>query len=756
MKRKRMQHNPLNLPLVIGYILLVAILFLMLFPALFSDKSPYTIQHMRFQTVDGGLTAEKAPYKPSIDYPLGSDDLGRDIWSFIVYGTRTTILIGLLAALLQFAVAIPMALLGGMGHKGIKSFTHYINLFFSAIPALLLSVLVLQIDFFGGLPRIPSLLVFIFVLTMAGWPRLGTLLLERVESLNNQAFVLGEVAIGKKKINIALENIVPHLAPEAIVLFFMEVARNLSMMMQLGLFGVFIGNLRLIMDADRGNMTYYNISYEPEWASMLSTSRTYLTMAPWTVLFPAMAFFISVLGFNLFGEGLRSLLQARGTAIVTVVRHIVTLDYSTLIKSIHHRRKIWIAGGTGLLSIAVLAFFLQSSPAKFSFDSVQKLPQQTVIVGTSAADETAEMIAQAMSGLGMVPAEGTSFLLPYAIPNSQLLTVQQLTIHENKEAPAQTLEPGIDFSFVATAQYPLFGEMIDLSSADLYAMTDFKPLKDHFVLIDSAFYTDDFLRYIIAKIGNAVPVTGVLLVARDDSMLENPILEAEMATSVIRISRQVGMKLQNMDNPYIKAVAKTEPLSNKGVNVAGIYRSNPLTNPASEEFIAVGLRYNYLNDTGRDVLRFNLALMQQLCRLSENRRSLLFVFLDGTLSDTVNGIQPFSNDTPLSAQKIKLYLDLTDLGSAGKLALSTKQAPITRQFAWSMGQMLSTSLSKEVGEIRDYESVRNGNEYWLIDSIAANAMFWNAGIASIRIGGIPDKLDTLGNILLEVIHKNNY
>ena len=93
------------------------------------------------------------------------------------------------------------------------------------------------------------------------------------------------------------------MIPETIVLFFMEIARVLAMMMQLGIFSVFVGNLRIIKDTE-GGVSYYDFSFEPEWASMLSTSRNAISVAPWAIIFPALAFFVSVLGFNLFGEGL--------------------------------------------------------------------------------------------------------------------------------------------------------------------------------------------------------------------------------------------------------------------------------------------------------------------------------------------------------------------------------------------------------------------------------------------------------------------
>ncbi len=92
----------INWPLLLGGIILVGILILMVFPDKIATKSPYTLQHMRFSTQDNQLMVESAPYPPSKDYIFGSDDLGRDIFSYIVYGTKLTILLGIFMSLGQF------------------------------------------------------------------------------------------------------------------------------------------------------------------------------------------------------------------------------------------------------------------------------------------------------------------------------------------------------------------------------------------------------------------------------------------------------------------------------------------------------------------------------------------------------------------------------------------------------------------------------------------------------------------------------
>ena len=110
----------------------------------------------------------------------------------------------------------------------------------------------------------------------------------------------------------------------------MEIARALSMIMQLGIFGVFIGNIKLVRDTTYGIISYYNLSFEPEWASMLGTARVLLRSAPWIIVFPAIAFFISVLGFNMVGEGLRISFQSKNKSGLKKFKYFIAYISSKL------------------------------------------------------------------------------------------------------------------------------------------------------------------------------------------------------------------------------------------------------------------------------------------------------------------------------------------------------------------------------------------------------------------------------------------
>ncbi len=169
--------------------------------------------------------------------------------------------------------------------------------------------------------------------------------LDNRKSRGNKRSILYSfrIAIGKNRRKIALENVVPHLAPELIVLFFMEIARALSMIMQLGIFSIYVGNLHVIKSTDLGNIIYYDMSFEPEWASLLSSSRNLVNAAPWAIMFPALAFFISVLAFNMFGEGLRKALQSKNSKVIPSFRKLIALDIRGFFKGLTKQGRLKIA-----------------------------------------------------------------------------------------------------------------------------------------------------------------------------------------------------------------------------------------------------------------------------------------------------------------------------------------------------------------------------------------------------------------------------
>jgi len=749
-----------NLPLILGSVVLVIILLVMLFPQMFVDQSPYTIQHMRFTHESGKLAVERAPFPPSKDNFLGNDHLGRDILSYIIYGTRMTISLGVLIAIGQFLLAIPMALIAGFGNRIAKSVIIQSSVIFSAIPALLIAIILLKLDFFVELDKQKSAIAFILVLTSVSWARLSGLILERVEAILTQPFIRGEVATGKKHIKIAMENVMPHLAPELIVLFFMEIARNLSMMMQLGIFAVFVGNLGLINDATAGVPINLEISFEPEWASMLSTSRTVISTAPWAILYPALAFFISVLGFNLFGEGLRIALQKKDSRAVLVFRKLINLDFKYIWKNSEAKSKNTILMWTfGVIFVIGLFSWVNHEDYSIRFgDESLKLPED-VVIGTESAINTANYIASKMSQIGIEPMEGKNYLIGYDIGPSYLIESQIFKL--NILGKPIEFEKDLDYAFMTSGDINETGPIYDATHEDLFNTQDFSRFEDHYVMIDKAYYNDGAIASFVDNISRNARIKGVLLVARKDEVIGNVIVHASEDLAVLLISREVLDKLSEYPDSSITISTAVKPIDSIGNNVVGIFQGADKN--IGDEAIVIGMNYNYLESSNKNVLDFNLKLMEKLCSLASNKRSIIFMFLDGTINEAQHGIHYIAQDFPYSSQKVQVYIDLTGIESSmfEKVEFSTAQAPITRPFAWSLGHHLDKELIKKGFEVQQLETLFVGGEYVFTASEADNALFWNRGMPTIIIGTVKAEqntqtLEELGSIILEVINKNNY
>jgi len=444
-----------NMPLIVGALIIILLMAVIVFPEVFTSKSPYNMQHMIFSHEGGELEVDIAPFPPSSQFILGSDDMGRDIYSFIIYGTGLTILLGVLTALARFLIAVPFALSAGFGNKMAKTTIRQFNILFSAIPALLISVIILKLDFLAGLEKSTSILAFVLVLSVVGWPKLGSLLMERVDAINNQPFIRSEVAVGKSRFRIAVENVFPHLAPEMIVLFFMEVARALSTIMQLGIFSVFVGFLKIIMDTE-GGITFYNVSFEPEWAGMLSTSKNLLSTAPWAVIFPAVAFFISVLGFNLFGEGLRNLLQSDDSLFVPKIRKILSFDIRYMWSSAGRKGRIAAIIIPLIIIVSITAVVIGGIPKPMDIEISDLLENESVVIGTDEAALVSDMIAKRMGELGLAPIGSDEFKHLYEIPAVSLIESQELSIINYRE-----YVPGTDYAILSLPEGNLSGKVTE-------------------------------------------------------------------------------------------------------------------------------------------------------------------------------------------------------------------------------------------------------------------------------------------------------
>jgi peptide/nickel transport system permease protein len=757
----------LNLPLIIGVFILSIILFVMLFPKVITKTNPYLMESTKKIATGGTISLQGAPFPPSSENPLGTDKMGRDIFSFMVHGTRLTISIALFVVLGRFLVALPFGLSAGFGSYSSKAIINQFSTIFSAIPSLVISAMILKMDFFTNLYKSQSILAFVMVLTFVGWSRIGLIIAERVEEIMSRPFIRGEIAIGKSRLQIALQNVIPHLAAELVVLLFMEMALALTIIMQLAIFEVFIGNLRIVTDTDGGSMLYAAMSFEPEWASLIATGRSYLKVAPWHVLFPALAFFISILGFNFVGEGLRIKLQQKNSDFIVHIRRFLTLDRN-LLSSIKFKAGVGIVTvlvifimGTRMVLVGRGAFDVSNSSGVY-----KGAFKNQVVIGSDEAKETAGSLVESLKELGYKTlVKDSSYIQEFDIGEAYAAVSSKLEVISSEGS--NMLKHGSDYSFGGFGDFELSGPLYDGRGINLYSFKDYSQFENKFLLLDSSYYSKQAIKYFSEELTKLPKLYGVIWIMPKGEVLPDSAGLQKLRAPVIYIESEASKQLMKR-GANLNLSLKSGSYSQKGRNVLGILEG--VDPKLSKEAIIIGVGYNYMSEEsekGKAKINLALELARKISLLKEDRnRTIIFAFWDGTVNEDLNGIRYYADYALYPQESTVLHVDLSNIDAlkGDKIYMNTEQAPFAKYFSWIFGYKLETALRESGYKLVKYRNPRNVEEIIIKGARADEALYYKAGIPTVIIGLRDGEsegnkeitLEKLGRILFENITKNTY
>jgi peptide/nickel transport system permease protein len=223
---------------------------------------------------------------PSVSHPMGTDEVGRDIFARIVYAGRISLSIGLLAALISVGIGTLVGSISGFYGGWIDTILMRFTDLLLAIPTIFL--LIVLTVFFG-----PSVLTIIIVLGVLSWMRLARIVRATFLSLREKEFVEAARCIGASDRLIILRHILPNtVAP-------ITVAATLT-----------VGTAMLIEAA----VSYLGLGVQPptpSWGNMLYNAQSQIWIAPWISVFPGVMILITVLSINFVGDGLRDALDPR-------------------------------------------------------------------------------------------------------------------------------------------------------------------------------------------------------------------------------------------------------------------------------------------------------------------------------------------------------------------------------------------------------------------------------------------------------------
>jgi peptide/nickel transport system permease protein len=215
---------------------------------------------------------------PSLQHLLGTDALGRDLWSGIVWGARASWLIGLTTALMTAAIGVLVGIASGLRGGRTDHVLMRVTEFFQALPRFFLVILVLAM-FGAGMDRV------VLVLALTSWTGLARVVRSEVMSLREHDFVAAARAAGATELQVAVGEILPNVLPVVTVLFGLTVGRVMLIEASLSFLG--LGDPSVV-----------------SWGALAGQGQAFLRSAWWLATFPGAAIAASVLGLNLLGDAL--------------------------------------------------------------------------------------------------------------------------------------------------------------------------------------------------------------------------------------------------------------------------------------------------------------------------------------------------------------------------------------------------------------------------------------------------------------------
>ena len=223
---------------------------------------------------------------PSATYWFGTDELGRDLFSRILYGTRISMQTAVIAVAVALLIGVPLGAIAGTMGGMVDEVIMRITDVFLSFPPLLLAI---AISAFLG----PTLENAIIAISISWWPWYTRLIRGQAVSIRERQFVRAARAIGTPMSKIIFKHILPNTLAPVIVQASMD-----------------LGGVILTI----ASLSFLGLGAQPpmpEWGLLISTSRTYFLNAWWYSTFPGLAIFITVLVFNLIGDGIREVLDPK-------------------------------------------------------------------------------------------------------------------------------------------------------------------------------------------------------------------------------------------------------------------------------------------------------------------------------------------------------------------------------------------------------------------------------------------------------------
>lgn len=262
----------LNNQMKSGSILLLILLFIGIFAPLLATYSPTAL-------------GERLLVPPSSENWLGTDKLGRDLYSMILYGTRTSLTVGFISAIISGITGTIIGAYAGFYGGKLERFLTEVNNIFLMMPTFFLILLVASL--FGN-----SLILVMFIIGLTGWAGNARLMRAQALSIRERTFIKSSVAIGEKKSVIIFKHIIPNGIFPIIANTTMNISGAILIESSLSFIG--LGDPNII-----------------SWGQIVFDGRSYMTSGWWVSTFSGFMIVITVLSFYLIGDGLNKVINPK-------------------------------------------------------------------------------------------------------------------------------------------------------------------------------------------------------------------------------------------------------------------------------------------------------------------------------------------------------------------------------------------------------------------------------------------------------------
>ena len=268
---KRFKRNPTAL---IGLVVVCALILVAIIAPLLA---PYD-----YQTQDYSAMSQK----PSAAHLFGTDSLGRDIFSRVIYGARYSLLIALFCTIAAFFSGGLLGIIAGYFGGRVDTIIMRIMDIFQAIPMVMMAMCIVAV-LGNGIPQLVAAIMFASMPTMARNNRAAIL------RVRGSDYIESSEAIGVSQVSMIVKHMIPNAVGVMIIYFVGFLAVSIMMMSSMSYIGVGLS------------------APTPEWGLILNDGKAYMTSAPYMMLFPALMIMVTCFAFNLMGDGLRDAFDPR-------------------------------------------------------------------------------------------------------------------------------------------------------------------------------------------------------------------------------------------------------------------------------------------------------------------------------------------------------------------------------------------------------------------------------------------------------------